>query len=140
MKSNPRGNGKTPRPSRRSGVAVVELAVCLPLLVLIVIATMEACTMLFVAQSLKVATYEGARVGIVPTSSVGNVVFQCESVLNDRGIKDYTISLSPSNPESLSAGDYFEVTVSAGYDGNSLVNGWMYSGKTITRTSALRAE
>ncbi|MEM9645964.1 MAG: TadE family protein [Planctomycetota bacterium] len=119
---------------------MVELAVCLPVLVLIVIATIEACTMLFVSQSLKVTAYEGARVGIVPTSKKENVIFQCETILKDRGVKDFSVTMNPADPDSLVAGDYFEVTVSAGYDANSLLNGWMYAGNTIVRTTALRAE
>lgn len=113
---------------------------CLPLLVLIVFATMEACTMLYVAQSLKVTAFEGARVGTVTGSETANVVFQCETLLDNRGVKDATVEMSPANPSALSPGDYFEVTVRAPFDSNSLLNGWMYPGKTIERSVVLRAE
>lgn len=113
---------------------------CLPLLVLIVFATMEACTMLYVAQSLKVTAFEGARVGTVTGSETANVVFQCETLLNNRGVRDATVEMDPANPSTLSPGDYFEVTVRAPSDSNSLLNGWIYPGKTIERSVALRAE
>ena len=60
------------RSSRRSadkdrlGVAVIELAICLPILVLILVATIEACVMLQLKQNLIVTAYEGARIGILP--------------------------------------------------------------------------
>ena len=41
----------------RRGVAAAELAVCLPIVVLMVIATIEACSALFLKQSLTVAAY-----------------------------------------------------------------------------------
>ncbi|MEM9660354.1 MAG: TadE/TadG family type IV pilus assembly protein, partial [Planctomycetota bacterium] len=40
------------RRSTRCGLAVTELAVCLPVVVLLVLAMIEACTMIFLKQSL----------------------------------------------------------------------------------------
>ena len=51
---------------RRRGVAASELAVCLPVIVLLVLAMIEACTMIFLKQSLTVAAYEGVRTAIEP--------------------------------------------------------------------------
>ena len=55
----------TRRPQESRGVAAAELAVCLPVIVLIVIATIEACSALFLKQSLTAAAYEGVRTAIV---------------------------------------------------------------------------
>jgi Flp pilus assembly protein TadG len=50
-------------PGRR-GVAAAEFAVCLPVLVLVVFASIEACSMIFLKESLTVAAYEGSRVAL----------------------------------------------------------------------------
>ncbi len=50
----------------RDGVAATELAVCMPVIVLVVLATIESCAMIFLQQSLSIAAYEGARVALAP--------------------------------------------------------------------------
>ncbi|TWT68195.1 TadE family protein [Crateriforma conspicua] len=131
----------TPRRRRngRRAAAVVELAVCLPLLTLIMLGTIETCNMMFVGQSLKITAYEGARVGVVPTSKAENVEYQCQLLLDAHGVKGYDVSMNPSDPGALGEDDYFQVTVSAPFDSNSLLGGYLFSGKTLTRTVSLRA-
>lgn len=128
--------------SRRvdNGAAAVELAVCLPLLVILLLATIEACTMYHITQSLKTVAYEGARVGTVPEAEIENVNYQCQVLLEDHGINGATIEMVPADPEDLSQGDYFTVTVSAPFSQNCLVGGWLYSGMTLTRSAALRKD
>lgn len=124
----------------RAATAVVELAVCLPVLMTLVVGTIEVCTMLHVGQSLKVSAYEGARVGTISGSDSENVRFHCETLLNSMGVQDAVISMSPPSPGDLETGDYFEVTTSASYGHNSLFNGWMFADKVIERTVSLRFE
>ena len=96
--------------------------------------------MLYVQQKLKITAFEGARVGIIPKAKVSNVQYQCSSLLDAQNIQNYTITLDPSNPQSLNQGDYFTVTVAAPCGPNSLIGGWIYSDKVITKSVALRAE
>ncbi len=49
------------RKRQRSGSVVVEVAVCLPLIVLLVFASVEACTMIYLKQSLTVSACEGSH-------------------------------------------------------------------------------
>ncbi len=44
---------------RRRGVAATEFAVCLPIIVLLVLGTIEACSLIFLKQTLAIA--EGAQ-------------------------------------------------------------------------------
>ena len=126
-------------PNRRRGVAVVELAVCLPVLVLVAVATIDACTIFHVQQTLKITAYEGARVGIVPEANATNVRFQCETMLDNQGVQAYHIAMDPADPSTLTPGDYFTVTTSADFNQNALVGG-IYAGKVLTRSVTLRAE
>ncbi len=74
-----------------AGNAVVELAICLPIMFMILFATIEACVMLQLKQNLAVTAYEGARIGIIPGSSAALVQTQCEMLLNDRNIESFNI-------------------------------------------------
>jgi len=133
-------NRRCPRSNRRRGTAVVELAICLPILVTVLLATTEACTILYVQQSLKISAFEGARVGTVPGADAGNVTYQCETLLDDHNVQSYTVSMDPPNPNTLNQGDYFKVTITADFAPNSLIGGWFYAGKLLSRSVSLRAE
>jgi len=128
------------RRKKRAGAAVVELAVCLPLLVLISLATVEACAMIYLKQSLKIAAYEGARVGMVPGADPTNVLAQSDLILVNRDIADYGVTLSPTDPSSLQPGDFFRVSVSAPCTPNSLIGGWFYDGRQFTESVEVMAE
>ncbi len=130
---------KRPARYRRKGAAVVEMAVCLPVLLAIGVATIDACSMFHVQQALKITAYEGARVGIVPQAKAENVLYQCETLLDDHGVKGYSISMEPADPTVLVNGDYFTVTVSADFNQNALVGG-VFTDKTLIRSVTLRAE
>ncbi len=127
------------RGSFRRGTAAVELAVCLPLFLVILVATLDVCGMFYVQQSLKISAYEGARVGILPEAESKNVVFQCETLLDAQGVNGYSIVLDPPDPRTLSVGDYFTVTISADFDQNAHA-GSLYPGKTLNKSVTLRVE
>ncbi len=97
----------------RRGVAVTELAVCLPILVLIVFATLETCSNIYLKQTLSVAAYEGARVALINGATAVNVDTQCQQILNDRGVTNATIQITPANFEAMPVGTFVAVYVSA---------------------------
>ena len=131
---------RTRRSAQRcAGTAVVELALCLPVLVLVLVATLDACTMFHVQQSMKIAAYEGTRVGIVPGAEAVNVQFQCETLLDTQGVNGYTITMTPADLSTLSQGDFFSVQIDADFDQNALAGG-LYNGKTLTKSVTLRVK
>ncbi len=122
------------------GVAAVELAVCLPIVVLLVVATIEACSAVFLKQSLTVAAYEGVRMALVEGATAGNVQASCNQVLADRTIEGGTITISPSDIASLRVGEYVNVTVSAPCDENSVVPANFYRGRRMSATASMMIE
>lgn len=131
---------KRHRHGQRRGVAVVELAVCLPVLVLIVLATIEASMMIFLQQSLSIAAYEGARVALVPDAEEENVSYQCELILQDRNVQGSTVTVTPANFESALVGTWIRVEASAPFAANSLVGGWLFNGHTLTGSVEMMKE
>ncbi len=100
------------------GTAIAEFAVCLPIIILIVFATLEATEMIFLKQSLTICAYEGARAALVPDVENGSVEVVCQNILDDREIVNGTIDISPNNIKSARIGTYVTVDVSAPAVGN----------------------
>ena len=116
----------------RRGVAATELAVCMPVIVLVVLATIEACAMIFLQQSLSIAAYEGARVALTPAANVENVTYQCELILKDRDVRGARISVTPADLPGTSEGTWMTVQTQAPFSQNSMVGGWLFGNRTLT--------
>ena len=132
--------GNTSRRNRR-GVAAAELAVCLPVIVMLVIATIEACSALFLKQSLTTAAYEGVRTAIEENATTKNVQAACDQILADRKIQDAKVTIKPSNIAALTPGDFIDVSVSAPCASNSVVvPTTFYRGRTLSATASMMIE
>ena len=129
------------RGGKRTGVAAAEFAVCLPVIVLIVLATIEACTMVFLKQSLSIAAYEG-RLGaaLVQNASTAEVQRVAEQVLSERRVNGGTVTISPANLSSIQPGQYLTVTVTAPAAGNNAIPLRFYRGRTLTGSATMMKE
>lgn len=124
----------------RSGVAAAELAVCLPIIVLLVIATIEACSMVFLKQSLTISAYEGVRTAILPNATDAQVIATCNQILADRRIEGGVVTIKPTSIAGLRAGDYVDVTVTAPCNSNTVVPNTFYRGRTLSATASMMIE
>lgn len=111
----------------RRGVATVELAVCLPLLVLFCFGAIEACSMIYLKQSLTIAAYEGGRTANALGATTSDVEATCNQILADRGIAGGVVATTPSQISSANPGTYIAVEVSAPTTANSLLPPWFFS-------------
>jgi len=99
------------RQSDRRGLAVVELSICLPVLVLIILGTVEISNGIFLRQSLKIMAFEGARITVTPDAVLGDVEHQVNVIAESRGVDVTSISISPSDFSNQPVGTFIEVTV-----------------------------
>jgi hypothetical protein len=111
-----------------------------PVVVLIVIATIEACSALFLKQSLTVAAYEGTRTALAERTIPGSVEAAVNQVLTDRKVKGATITIKPTNIAALQPGDYIDVTISAPCNSNSVVPTTFYRGRSLQATASMMVE
>mgnify|MGYP002078254443 FL=1 len=125
---------------RRQGTSVTELAVCMPVIMLIAIATIEACTMVFLQQSLSIAAYEGARLGVAPSVTSTVVTDQVIRILDDRDVQGATVDVSPSNLTAVADGSWFTVRATAKFGPNSLAGGWLFGARTLSATVQMMKE
>lgn len=111
---------KRKKAPQRTGAAVVEFAVCLPVIILIVLGTIEAGSLLFLKQTIVQAAYEGAKVAI----STGDTV-QAEAVVEavaaGRNLQDVQVEFSPADIANMPPGDTLTITVSVPGDSNSFI-------------------
>lgn len=103
----------------RRAVAAVEFAVCVPVLVILFLGSIECANMIYLKQTLKVSSYEGVRKAIQYNGTNSAAQDRCENILDARNIQQAQISFTPSNVASVSPGTEISVTVSAPCDVNS---------------------
>ncbi len=121
-----------PTESPRSGAAVIEFAVVLPVFVLIVLGTIETCNMIFLQQSLKIAAYEAARVTLIPTADDNDVTVAVDDILTSRRVNSYSVTVSPANFSAAVYGTFIRVDVSSPCASNTVFPLRFYGSKTLT--------
>ena len=119
---------------------MVECAIVLPVFVLILLATIEACSMIFLRQSLEIGAYEGVRTAIVPGADRDDVQHQCLAIVEQRGVQAATADVSPADIENAPYGTFLTVTVTAPCGANGLLAPLFYSGRTITAEAQMMKE
>jgi hypothetical protein len=109
-------------------------------MVMLLLASIEACTMIFLDHSLSIASYEGVRVAIAFDSTNSEVLDRCEEILEERSVNDAEVSISPANVATVPRGQPITITVSAPCDANAIVPAWFFGGATITASATMVKE
>ena len=107
----------TPARKRRSGIAAIEMALLLPLLLTLVFGMIEYGSLFWRAQQVANAARNGARRGIMAGATASNVTTAVDQTMlaSGMGTTNYTVVLTPANPASLAAGGTFTVKVTVPY-------------------------
>ncbi|MFY8199332.1 MAG: TadE/TadG family type IV pilus assembly protein [Pirellula staleyi] len=124
----------------KRGAAVVEFAIVLPVFVLILMGSIETCSMIFLQQTLEMAAYEGARVAIEPKTTFLNVESAAKQILKPRRIRNSSISVIPSDFQSAPYGTFLRVSVSVPCSSNSVIASRFYSSRTLTANVEMMKE
>ena len=126
---------------RRDGVAATELAVCLPPLVLLLVASIEFANMIFLNHSLSIAAYESARHAVAKQAVNTEIENRCNEILTDRGVLGATITLAPGDIATAVPGQQVTVTISAECAANAKVFPlWFFHGHTMTSSVTMVRE
>ena len=120
-------NKKTNRRSRLKqkklrGAVIVEMAVCLPLMLLVVFGCIEVSTGVFRGQTLTSAAHEGALVGLRANATEQEVADRVKTVLDARGLGNYTLNVETFGKvfEDLESGEPFRIELSTIMDSTYL--------------------
>lgn len=102
---------KTALVNQRQGVATVELAVCLPVIVLLLFGSMQACDLIYLRHSLTTAAYEGSLELSRPDATTATVKARIDQVLGFRNVSSGTAKLEPGGIDIAEAPIGTPVTV-----------------------------
>jgi Flp pilus assembly protein TadG len=122
----------------RRGAHIVEMALVLPILIMVVFGIIEFSRANQIRQTVKQAAYEGARVGITLDATATNVQTKANSVLSSVGITGATVTVSP-NPIT-STTQFVTVTVSASASANGWFMKYFTAGQAISAAVTLETE
>jgi Flp pilus assembly protein TadG len=116
----------TRRPSWVRGQVLVEFALLLPIMLLLVLGIIEFGRAFMVRQVLTNTAREGARVGVIPGSTVGEVQTAMTNYLADAGLDGATTMAVNGVGEGATAGTQTQVTLRYNYQvfTGSFIPGW----------------
>ena len=129
---------RTKNKRRRNGTALVELAVCLPVLVLLVLGSIELSNFIFLKQAVTAAAYEATRDAIGPAGTDASALASADAVLLARRLTGATVAINPS--ASVARGDLITVTVSAPSSLNRVVIPKFVAGLSVSASTTMVKE
>ena len=109
--------------NKRLGAAIVEMAICLPVIVLLTYGTIELAGGLFLKQTLTSAAHEGALAGMRLDATEAIVRERVELILAVREVEDCVITITPSGSafDAMESGDTFTIQIDKGSE-NKFIN------------------
>ena len=111
---------------------MAEFAVCLPVIMVIVLAAIEACSLIFLRQALQATAYEAVRVAVAPGGTTTAVLNRANDMLSQRNVQQGNVQLSPNDLANSTAGSQVTVTVTAPIDSNRLMPPWFFGSGNVT--------
>ena len=133
-------NSISMRQRPRRGAALVEFAVCIPVILIILLGSMEACSAIFVRQALTCSAYEGIRVAVHGGAVTEDALARAQAILDSRGIRGATIQFDPSNIRDALRGSDIAIEVSAPYAINSPIFGHVIEDRITTVRTVMSKE
>lgn len=132
--------GRRSGAARRRGVATVELALVLPVLLILIFGTLEICQRLLLRESAAVAAYETARLAARRHATAEEAISRGLSILEGRGIDGGSVQLSPTSLVNASTGEELQVTVAIPIEDNTPVSYVLPAVGTITVAATMLRE
>lgn len=118
----------------RSAIATVELAICLPVLSLIVFGSIQATNLIFLQHATTAAVYEGTLEMAKSNATNASVESRIQQVLDAREVVNTVISIIPAgtNIANTPAGTLLTLEVSADVRSNLSVFGFFAGPSQVT--------
>ena len=101
--------------SRRRGAAMIEFALCLPILLILFFGIIEIGRALMVHQILTNGAREGARLAIIPGSTDAQVTAAINTYMANAGINGHSQTVSPAIA-GANSGDAITILVTVPYN------------------------
>lgn len=128
------------RRSTRRAAVLVELAVCLPVIVLVVFASLEGANMLFVRQATVQAAYEATKFASRRDGTRVRAERLATEVLAARRINSPSITFVTGDPQTTPSGSDVTVRVSVNSDDRLITGFRIFSGRQIEAVATMQKE
>jgi Flp pilus assembly protein TadG len=126
-----RRNPASPSGDRR-GLAATEFAVALPVVLMLVLGSIEVSNFIHLKQATTVAAYETALSATGTSATSAAAITRGNAVLTAFGVVGGTVTVSPTVTTTTTAGTDVTVTVTVPADSNQISPAWFVGGKTLT--------
>jgi hypothetical protein len=125
---------------QRRAAAATELAVCLPMLTLIVFGSIQACNLIYLKHGAVTAAYEGTLELAKRNATSASIIARAQQVLDARGVSSAQIRITPgSEVNGTLPGTQFVVEVTAPVRQNMSLSGFFPLPRNVTgRIAATR--
>ncbi len=120
--------------ANRLGTATVEVAVALPVLILLVFGSIETAEFVHLKQDLSICTYEAAKLASRGSSTTSDVTARFNQLMTAKGVNGASLTVSPNLTSSLSPGTEIALTASVITDSNFNLPMSFFNGQTLDTT------
>lgn len=118
----------------RQGAALVETAICLPVMLLLTFGAIEASNAIVLKQTLTEISCETARFATSQGTTKDDALQRANEIVAARGLNDVVIDISPDVTATTPSGTPVTVTVSAAATSNSIGPQWYFKDSTMSAT------
>lgn len=126
------------RKTKSRGAVTVEVALCLPILMTILLGSYELARANMMLHSTESAAYEGARVGIIPGATPEAVRAAAGRILGSVGVRTFDIQIFPEVITNTT--EEIEVLVTVPFDENLAIPTLFIRDPVFSGTCTLKRE
>lgn len=119
---------------------MVEFAVCMPLLSILALGSVEVSNAIFLKQALVASAYAGACQSVKANSTTASTLSTAKSALEFRSIKNASITISTGTVEAVGRGQPITITVSAPISSNSTFIGHVMPHRVLSASTTMVKE
>lgn len=95
----------------RRGTAAVEAALCLPIIITLIVGSIEASNAIYLKQTATIAAYEAVKVASSQEGTTADAEAAANAVLSSRSIDSGTVVITPSVDGNTAQGTLIKVVV-----------------------------
>lgn len=127
---------------RRAATATVEVAICLPVLMTLTLATMDLCSLFFLKETVSIAAYEGARRGINRGGTTAAATARVQQILDERGVTygGDVVTFTGKNYNNAETLEHVTLVVTVPAAGNLLAPAGLYGDLILSSQVTMRKE
>lgn len=130
--------GRHRRSKERRASVLMELAICLPVLTLLILGSIDISNTIHLKHTVTLAAYEAGQTSTCQGGTEAEGRSKGLAILTDRSIRNGTITFSPAITKNTPVGTYITITATAPANNNTLGLTNYFRNSTITVSVVMR--